>query len=85
MLHDSKKHASKASCAARESVFLCAACKLTAILPEKDQGIHRKSTPAKRDKTRGHEENNILSSIYISIFQSTLDDISIEPTEFQTQ
>ena len=29
----------------------------------------------KHDKTRGHEENRILSSIYILLFQSTLDDI----------
>ena len=29
----------------------------------------------KRDKTRGHEENSILSSIYVLLFQSTLDDI----------
>ena len=32
-------------------------------------------TLVKCDKTRGHEENNILSSIYIFLFQSTLDDI----------
>ena len=30
VLHDGKKHASNALCAARESVFLCAGCKLTA-------------------------------------------------------
>ena len=27
------------------------------------------------DKTRGHEENGILSSIYAILFQSILDDI----------
>ena len=32
-------------------------------------------TLAKRDKIRGHEENSILSSIYVLLFQSTLDDI----------
>ena len=32
VLHDCKKHASNILCAARESVFLCAAHKLTAIL-----------------------------------------------------
>ena len=53
------------------------------LLPEKDQGIQRISTPAKRDKTRGHEENNILSSMYISLFQSTVDDIFIKPTKCQ--
>ena len=31
VLHISKKHASNALCPARESVFLCAACKLTVI------------------------------------------------------
>ena len=30
-MHDSKKHVSNALCAACESVFLCAACKLTAV------------------------------------------------------
>ena len=29
----------------------------------------------KCDKTRGHKENSILSSIYVLLFQSTLDDI----------
>ena len=58
VLHDSKKHASNALCALRESVFLCTACKLH-LLPEKDQGIQQKSTPAKHDKTCEHEENNI--------------------------
>ena len=43
------------------------------LLPEKDQGIQQKA-PAKRDKMCGHEENNVLS-IYIHLFQSTLDDI----------
>ena len=55
------------------------------LLPEKDQGIQRKSTPTKRDKTRGHEENNILPSIHIPLFQSTLDDILIETTECQAR
>ena len=32
VLHDSKKHASNTSCTVHESVFLCAAHKLTAIL-----------------------------------------------------
>ena len=31
VMHDSNKHASNASCAARESFFLCDACKLTAV------------------------------------------------------
>ena len=55
------------------------------LLPEKDQGIQRKSTPVKRDKTCGHEETNNLLSIYILLFQSTVDDIFIKPTECQTQ
>ena len=32
VLHNCKKHASNTSCAARETVFLCAAHKLTAIV-----------------------------------------------------
>ena len=34
------------------------------LLSEKDQSIQRKSI---RDKMRGHEENSILSSIYIPL------------------
>ena len=30
---------------------------------------------SKLDKTRGHKENSILSSIYVLLFQSTLDGI----------
>ena len=55
------------------------------LLSEKGQGIQLKSTPVKRDKKRGHEENNILWSIYVPLFQSTLDDIFIEPTECQVR
>ena len=35
--------------------------------------------------TCGHEENSILSSIYVLLFQSTLDDIVSNQTECQTQ
>ena len=65
VLHDSKKHAWNTLCAACESVFLCAACKLA----EKNQGIQWNGTLA------NVIENSILSSIYILLFQSTLDDI----------
>ena len=44
-----------------------------------------KRRPAKRDKPRGHKENNILLSIYVPLFQSTLNDIFIELTECQTR
>ena len=53
------------------------------LSPENDQGIQQKSTPVKHDKTCGHEVN-ILSSIYLPLFQSTLEDIFIESTKFQT-
>ena len=77
VLHDCKKHASNTSCAARKSVFLCAAHKLTAIL-KKNQGIQWNGTLTKRGKTHGHEENSILSSIYVLLLWMT-------PTEFQTR
>ena len=64
VMHDSKKHASNALCAARESVFLCAACKLTAVFYQKRIKAYNEKAPCKSDKTCGHEENNILSSIY---------------------
>ena len=54
------------------------------LLPEKDQGIQQKTPPAKHDKTRGHEENNIPSSIYIPMFQSTPVDIFIKLTECES-
>ena len=44
-------------------------------LPEKNQGIQQNGTQAKCDKMRGHAENSIVLSIYVSLFQSTLDDI----------
>ena len=73
--HDCKKHASNTLCAARETVFLCAAHKLTAIVYQRKSRHTMKWHISKRDKTHGNEENSILSSIYILLFQSTLDDI----------
>ena len=64
MLHDSKKHVSNASCAVCESVFCCCMQVNSHLLPENDEGLQQKSTPAKRDKMCGHEENDILLSIY---------------------
>ena len=50
LLHDSKMHASNTLCTARESVFLCAACKLTAILCERRIKAYNEMALAKRDK-----------------------------------
>ena len=69
----------------RISLLVCCMQVNRHLLPEKDQGVKRKSIPAKRDKKRGHEENNILSNIYVPLFQSTLDDIFNEPTELQAR
>ena len=70
-------------CVARESVFLYAAHKLTAILYQKRiKAYNEMATLTEHDKTHGHEENSILSSIYVLLFQFTLDDIvHIKPTE----
>ena len=57
-------HASNNSCPASESVFLCAACKLTGYLPKKDQGIQWNSMLAKHDKTRGHEFCQVFTYPY---------------------
>ena len=59
----------------RDSLLVCCTQVNCHRLPEKNQGIQCNDTLAKRDKTHGNEENSILSSIYILIFQSTLDDI----------
>ena len=45
--HDSKKHTSNASCAARESVFLCAACRLTGIFCQRSIKAYSKKAPQK--------------------------------------
>ena len=50
LLHDSKMHASNTLCTARESVFLCAACKLTAILCERRIKAYNEMALAKHDK-----------------------------------
>ena len=50
----------------------------TSVLPSftREESRHTmNSTLTKCDKTHGHKENSILSSIYILLFQSTLDDI----------
>ena len=63
------------SCAARQSVFLCAAHKLTAIVYQRRIKAYDEMACLQNVMTRGHEENSILSSIYVLLFQSTLDDI----------
>ena len=62
-------------CCMRVSLPVCCTQVNCHRLPEKNRGIQWNGTLAKRDKTRGHEENSILSSIYVLVFQSTLDDI----------
>ena len=60
----------------------CRALELKSI----NQSINQSnSTLTKCDKTRGDEENSILSSIYVLLFQSTLDDIVSNQTECQTR
>ena len=56
VMHDSKKHASNASCAARKSVFLCAACKLTAVFCQRKIKAYNKKHQAQCDKMREHEK-----------------------------
>ena len=57
VMHNSNKHVSNASCAACESVLLCAACKSTAIFCQRRiKAYNEKAPPAKCDKTRGHEK-----------------------------
>ena len=72
-----KKHTSNTSCAPHELAYLCAACTQinSHALPEKNQGKQWNGTLAKHDRIHKHEENSILSSIYILLFQSILDDI----------
>ena len=45
VLHDSKKHASNASCAAHDLVFLCAAYKLTAIFCQRMIKAYNEKAP----------------------------------------
>ena len=67
VMHDSKKHASNASCAAHESVFLRAVCKLKTVFCQRRIKAYNEEVPSKCDKMRGHKENNILSSIYVPL------------------
>ena len=71
-------------CYMRVSLLVCCMQINSHLLPEKDQGIQQKSTPAKHDKMREHEEN-FLSSIYVPLFQSILDHIFIKSNECQTR
>ena len=45
VLHNNKRHASNASCAACNSVFLCAACKLTAIFCQRRIKAYNEKAP----------------------------------------
>ena len=45
VLHDSKKYASNASCAAQESVFLCTACKLIALFCQRKIKAYNEKAP----------------------------------------
>ena len=76
VLHDCKKHASNTVCAARESAFLCAAHKLTAIVYQRKIKAYNEMV-CKKNMIRhvNTEENSIPSSIYVLLFQSTLSDI----------
>ena len=48
VMHDSKKHASNALCAARKSVFLCAACKLTAVFCQRRIKAYKEKAPQQK-------------------------------------
>ena len=45
VMHNSKKHTSNTSCAARESVSLCVACKLTAVFCQKRIKAYNEKAP----------------------------------------
>ena len=62
-------------CCARDSLLVCCTQVNCHHLPEKNQGIQWNGMLVKCDKTHGNEENSILSSIYVLLFQSTVDDI----------
>ena len=59
-------------CCTRVSLLVCCTQVNYHPLPGKNQG---NGMLTEHDKTRGYEENSILSSIYALLFQSTLDDI----------
>ena len=67
VMHNSKKHPSNASFVVRESVFLCAACKLTAVFCQRRIKAYNEKAHSKSDKRRRHKENNTLSSIYVPL------------------
>ena len=77
-MHDSKKHTSNALYASRKSVFLCAACELTAVFYQRKIKEYNEKAPSKRDITCGHKEIK-----FCRVF--TLDDIFVVLTECQTR
>ena len=82
VMHNSKKHASNALCAARELVFLCVACKLTAVFSQRrikaynEKALHQNMI----------KQVDIKKIIFCQVFTYpySIDDIFTKPTECQT-
>ena len=66
----------------RVSLLVCCMQANSHLLPEKDQGIQQKAPQQNMIKCM---DTKILSTIYVPLFQSTLDDNFIELTEYQTR
>ena len=77
-MHNSKKHASNASCAERKSAFLCAACKLTAVSCQRRIKAYKENAPQQNVIKHVDMKKIIVCHIFT---YSTLDDIFIKPNE----
>ena len=53
-------------CCTRVSLLVSCMQVNSRLLPEKNQDIQQKSTPAKRDKTRGHKDSDKYLRTYLS-------------------
>ena len=68
VLHDSKDHVSNASCTAHESVFLCAACRLTAIRSQWSIKAYDKKAPQQSGINHVGMKKIIFCQVFMSWF-----------------
>ena len=76
VLHKSKKNASNALCAACKSVFLCAACKLTAIFCQRRIKAYNEKAPQQNVIKCMDTKKMIFCLVFTYWPLATLDDVS---------
>ena len=64
VMHNSNKHTSNASCTARKSVFLCAACKLTAVFCQRRIKSYNEKAPQQNVIKRIDTKKTIFCQVF---------------------